>query len=422
VFPFLGNKRLRKATEDNKEVALGLARWRDTELQRSSSIEQLSPSRYGFNRVAEAAFQRGHRRNTVTRLGFVFIVVVPTAFAILYYSLLATPCYLSEAQFLVRGVSSSRISGMDAFFRVFGISRTVDDANVVNDYILSRDAVAALQKQLPLREIFSRPEGDALMRFPRLWEKDDFEALYRYYLQRVSLVDDTSKGITTLKVITFRAADSKLIATHLLALAEDMANRINTRAQSDTVLAAQKNVDDSETKVVAAQAALTGFRNKALLVDPSKVSDIDLLTMARLRADLTQTLAAVRENSITSPSTPELPVLLARADALKERIDAQRQDVRRGEALGVKVSNYEELNLARDIADKSLSAAVDSLEMAQQEARRQQIYVEEVSSPNLADESTEPRRLRGIATIFVLTFSVFSVVWILSVGASEHSQ
>jgi capsular polysaccharide transport system permease protein len=280
----------------------------------------------------------------------------------------------------------------------------------------------ALETRLPLREIFSRPEGDALMRFPRFWEKDDFEALYRYYLQRVTLVDDPSKGITTLKVVTFRAADSKAIAGDLLALAEDMANRINTRAQRDTVLAAQKNVDESEKKVVAAQGALTEFRQRSLLIDPSKASDADLGTMATLRGDLTETLAAVRESSITSPSTPGLPVLLAKADALREGLKAQRQDVREGEALGVKVSNYEELSLARDLADRSLSAAVDSLEVAQQEARRQQIYVEEVSTPNLADESTEPRRLRGIAAIFVLTFSVFSVLWILSVGAGEHSQ
>jgi len=34
--------------------------------------------------------------------------------------------------------------------------------------------------------------------------------------------------------------------------------------------------------------------------------------------------------------------------------------------------------------------------------------------------STEPERLRMIATIFVACFGIFSVVWILFIGAREH--
>ena len=62
------------------------------------------------------------------------------------------------------------------------------------------------------------------------------------------------------------------------------------------------------------------------------------------------------------------------------------------------------------------------LRAERQEARRQQIYIEEIAGPNTPDEATEPQRLRIVATILVLTFSVFSVMWIVSVGAHEHSQ
>ena len=365
------------------------------------------------------------RRTRLVRLAFYLIVVAPSALATIYYALIASPRYVSAAQFVVRGVSSTRIGGLDAFFQTFGISRTVDDSNVVESYILSRDAVKALEARLPLRKMFSRKDGDLFARFPRFWESDNLEDLYKYYLQHVTVLDDRSKGISTLRVVTFRPDDSVRIARELISLAEDVANRMNLRAQRDTVAAAQKDVDLAEAKVISAQARLTKFRNSSLLVDPTKKSDLDLQTAADLWSQLTQTLAQIRETSITAPSDPELPVWHAKAGALRTRIAAERAKVAGagpGEDLGAKASEYEGLTLARDLADKSLAAAIDSLELARQEARRQQIYVEEIDGPSTPDDSTEPERLRMIATVFVLTFSVFSVLWIMSVGAKEHKQ
>jgi capsular polysaccharide transport system permease protein len=390
---------------------------------RSSSIVS-SPKAISITAgsAAKSASASGRRRNILTRLSFIGVVVIPTAAAALYFSLIATQCYLSDTKFLVRGVSSSRVSGIDAFFRVFGISRAVDDANVINDFILSRDAVRELEARVPLRTIFSRPEADSLARFPRFWERDDFESLYRYYLQRVSIVDDASKGITTLRVNVFRPQDAESVARELLSLAENVVNQMNLRAQRDTIVAAQKTVDEAEHNVQLTQAALTKFRNGSLLIDPTKKSESDLKTMGGLWTELTQTLEVLREKSVISPASPDAPVLVAKIDALRQLITSQRDEVKRGESLGEKVSVYENLTLARDLAEKSLSAAVDSLEVARQESRRQQIYVEEVAAPNLPDESTEPERLRSVATVFVLTFSIFSVLWILSVGANEHKQ
>lgn len=390
---------------------------------RGAAPESQAPSTSAVSRPAAIAIASGRRRALLVRIAFLAIVAIPTGFSALYYSFVASPGYVSEAQFVVRGVSSSRVGGLDTLFQTFGISRAVDDANVVESYILSRDAVKALMARLPLRAMFARPEGDFLSRFPRFWEKDNFEGLFQYYLQHVKVIDDKTKGISTLQVVTFRPEDSTKIARALISLAEEVANRMNLRAQKDTVAAAQKDVDVAESKVVAAQAKLTSFRNRALLVDPAKASDSELETVSKLWLELTQTLAQIHEASVTSPSNPSLPVWHAKADALRARIAAERGDVSgNDESLGSKVSRYETLTLARGLADKTLSAAIDSLELARQQARRQQIYIEEVAGPNTPDEATEPQRLRLVATIFVLTFSVFSVLWIVSVGAHEHSQ
>ncbi|HEY5225483.1 MAG TPA: capsule biosynthesis protein [Methylovirgula sp.] len=385
---------------------------------RSPAARSPAAGNHAAGSPAAIAIAAGHRRTLLVRLVFLAIVVIPTGFSALYYAFFASPGYVSEAQFLVRGVSSARVGGLNTLFQTFGISRAVDESNVVESYILSRDAVKALVARLPLRAMFSRPEGDLLSRFPRFWEHDNFESLYRYYLQHVTVVDDTAKGISTLRVVTFRSADSVKIAAALISLAEEVSNRLNLRAQKDTVSAAQRDVDIAEAKVIAAQAKLTAFRNGSLLVDPSKESDSELKTVSSLWLELTQTLAEIHEASITSPSNPALPVWRAKVDALRGRIAAERGNVTgNDESLGTKVSQYEGLTLARDLADKSLAAAIDSLELARQEARRQQIYIEKIAGPNTPDEAAEPQRLRLIATIFMLTFSVFSVLRRAGLGA-----
>ncbi len=145
--------------------------------------------------------------------------VAPTLIATLYYGLIASDRYVSESDFIVRGMSTRRASGLDMLFQTFGISRAVDETNAVQQYMLSRDAVRALEARLPLREIFSNRKGDVFARFPYFWQifdRDAFERLYDYYLDHVTVIQDHSKGITALKVVTFDAADSRRVATSLL--------------------------------------------------------------------------------------------------------------------------------------------------------------------------------------------------------------
>ncbi len=98
-------------------------------------------------------------RATFVRTSFIALVLLPTLIASIYYGLIASARYVSEAQFIVRGLSSPRSSGLDTLFQTLGVSRTVDDANVVEGYLRSRDAVRDLEARLPLRQIFARDEG-----------------------------------------------------------------------------------------------------------------------------------------------------------------------------------------------------------------------------------------------------------------------
>lgn len=366
---------------------------------------------------------RDRIRSVFVRYAFAFIVLLPTLLAAIYYSVWATDRYVSEARFVVRGISSPRTSGLDLFFRTFGISRAVDDTNAVQNFMLSRDAVRALEEQIPLRAIFSREGADALARFPHPWRGDSFEMLYEYYLERVSVIQDPSKGITVLKASTFAPEDSLSLAQALVGLAEAMVNRMNERARNDAVSAAERDHSEAEQRLISAQAALSEFRNRELVVDPLGNSATIVKTITSLSKELAAALAQAEQLRATSPSNPALRVWLAKSDALQQQIGAERSKLGGSRtALAGKVSAYEQLTLTRDLAEKSLAAAENSLELARQDARRQQVYVEEIAAPNLSDKSTDPERLRMVATVFVTCFGLFAMAWILFAGAREHAH
>jgi capsular polysaccharide transport system permease protein len=362
------------------------------------------------------------------RLGLSYITVfwligsIPTLFAIAYYGLIATPRYASEATFIVRSISTHRVLGFESLFQAFGIDRAADDSNSVQSYLLSRDAVRSLEQKLPLRAIFGRRDIDALARFPPPWGSDSFEQLYKYYLDRVSVVQEHSKGLIQLRVVAFTPQDAESIGAALLTLAEDMVNKMNERSQRDTVVNAKENVSIAEKRMIEAQRALGEYRDREQMIDPQMSSASVLQTVTALATDLAMAEAQLDHMRATSPDNPAISPLSDHVASLTHSIDAERSKMAGGDsALAAIIGGYEKRALEEKMAAISLTSASAALETAQEDARRQSIYLEPIVSPNKSDESTEPQRLRMIATVFVLSFAVAAVVWLILAGAKEHA-
>jgi capsular polysaccharide transport system permease protein len=314
-----------------------------------------------------------------------------------------------------------KLGGFDAILKAFGSQ--VDDTSVVTGYLLSRDAIRSLESQLPLREIFSRPEADLFSRFPRFWRNDSFERLFDYFQDRVTVYLDPKTGLSVLTVETFRPKDSQSVASALMRLAEKAVNDLNRRAEADTLNFAWAELSRAQEKLIGAQQALTAFRTQELLVDPTRTSAAVLDTITRLTRDRAQILAQKQQILTSAPNSPAAQSMSVTADALQSQIDQERAKLAGGSgSLAPIVSSYERLTLLRDLAEKDVAAAQGNLEAARQEAQRQHLYIQIPISPNLADESIEPERLRAIATVFVTGFAIFAFVWILMVGASEHAH
>jgi capsular polysaccharide transport system permease protein len=360
------------------------------------------------------------------RWTFVAAVAAPTVVAALYFGLWAAPRYVSETQFIVRSMQGSQLGGgsvLQGLLQAFGVTRSDDDSNAVVSYLQSRDAVAGLEAVLPLRKIYAPEEADVFARFPRPFFGGSFERLYWYYNERVTVIQDPDTGIITVQAEAFRPEDARAIARQLLSQSEALVNAMNARLEADTVRTAEAAVAEAQKVVLAAQEDMDRFRNAEIVVDPTQNAAAQLTTITTLSSQVDQVLAQILANDRLSPLNPATAALKAQADALSAQIASEQKALAGShEAVSNKVSGYERLTLLRSLADASLAAGRSSLDSARVDARRQHVFVEEIVAPNLPDYSTEPERLRSVATVFVVSLMALAVLWLVMISAKERQS
>lgn len=356
-------------------------------------------------------------------IGFLLVVALPTLLAALYYLVIATPRYVSEARFIVRASNQSQPSAIGVALQGVGLSTTQSDAFAVHEYIKSRDALRELGRRFDIAAILNPPGADAFSRYPRPWDSRGEEGLYKGLGRFVVVGYDSTTGISTLRVEAFRAEDARQLNLALLAGGEQLVNRLNERAVGDAVTDATLARDEARTRLSGIQQQLTAFRNREGFIDPeisaresSSLIGGLLATVAQLRADRAQLVGE-------APQSPQLPILDGRIAAYERQIAAERAKVAGAStSLAPRVGVYEDLNLQRELADRELTQATASLLAAQQEARRQKLYLDRIVNPNLPDKPTQPRRWIAILTVFASSILIYGVGWLIWAGVREHAQ
>ena len=350
------------------------------------------------------------------------IVGLPTLVAGVYFFAIASDLYLSEAKFIVRSPNHVQASSLGALIQSTGLGRAVDDTAVVEDFIMSRDAVRKLEQHNDLRAVFGRPEGDFITRLPGILMRSDFEALFRRYDLFVSVETDKTSGVTALRVKAYRPEDAQRIATALLDYGEQLVNELNERARHDALASAQREIDRQEAQISRIQSQLTAYRVKQKMLDPKTASTGVLDVIGQMNSALANARTQLGELLKNSPSSPHIPLVNTRIASLEKLIADERAKLA-GETNSVVTSltEYERLTLDRELAEKALASAFTSLEAARLEAQRQQLYIETIAQPNLADYPLYPKRALSFAMVLVSCLLGYGIAWLLVVSARDHA-
>jgi capsular polysaccharide transport system permease protein len=352
------------------------------------------------------------------------IVGVPTLLGAVYFFGIASNQYLTEAQFIVKGPTKTPVGAIASLFSGAAGAAGDNDTQVVREFILSRDAVKKLEQQDDLRALLSRPEGDFLTRYPGLsfWRRD-FEALYKTYGRFVSVDIDSASGIATLDVKAYRPEDAQRIATALLHDSEQLVNDLNERARNDALKTFQQEVDKDEAHLDQIQNELTKYRVKANMLQPEAEAKGPLTLLGDLNKEEAAAKAQLADALRNAPKSPQVGLLRTRLTSLDKLIAEERSKLTGGgNSVATASTEYERLDLQRQMGEKLVASAVAAREQARLEAQRQQLYLETIAQPNLADYPLYPKRAVSFITLVACCLLGYAIVWLLLAGVKEHAR
>jgi capsular polysaccharide transport system permease protein len=350
------------------------------------------------------------------------LLFLPTILSAVYFFFVAADQYESEARFVVRSAARPEMAGGLSFLVQLGLARSQDDSFIVQDFMTSRDAIDRLKAKLPLREIFDCKGADFLARYPSLLYGPSDERFYKYFQRMVSVIHVDKSGISTLSVKAFRPEDARDVAEALLTAGEGLINRINQRLQTDAIANSLAELGAAQRRLIDAQTALTDFRNRELIVDPTQNAVALAELIARLSTELATTQAQISEMRTGSSSSPQLLGLRRKAAAIEEQIAQERARIANDTGgLAKRIAAYERLSLEREFANRMTSATEAELVRARTEAARQMLYLERVVEPNLSDFSTQPKRIRFVLTVFAANVLLLLIGWLVYSGVREHA-
>lgn len=365
-----------------------------------------------------------YRLRHLSRL-FVWVVLVPTGLSILYFGIIASPVYISEAKFVVYNPSErlSSSGGLASLISGLGGNFSASASQTISSYIRSWDAMMALNHAVNLRYQYTHGV-DFLDRYGGVFHPFiNNVRLWRYYQSMTDDTLDPSSGISTLKVRAYNPAMAQKMNAFLLAKGQDIVNQLNAGAHEEAVRFAEADVQKARENLRQSTVDLADFRNGQRVISPLPQSQLQLALISKLQDQLIQEKTQLQAIEQHAPQNPSIPVLRSGVHALEGQIAvAKAQITGDHQSLASKDTEYETLQVNQDIAKKLLVAAVTALQQARITAQKQELFLETISKPNLPDAPQLPRRIEGVLATLVISLMIWGVLVVVIGGIKEHHE
>jgi capsular polysaccharide transport system permease protein len=306
--------------------------------------------------------------------------------------------------------------------RGLAVGTTGQEPYLVASYVHSRNLVEDLDRQIGLRQIYSKPVAD---RFTRFDPRGSSEKLWSYWRKMVVVTTDRLSGLVTVRALAFTPDDAVTIVRAVQANTERIVDQTAQRMRDDALRLAEEELARARQRYVDSLLALRRVREGAQTVDPEKAIEE---TATTLTGAIRQKLGLERDLAfnmrVVSPSAPQIQVLNQRIRAVDEQIAAlNRSLTSRDEAdrtAADVISRFEERELARRFSEKLMEITQSSYERARVEEARQHMYLTAFVEPIRPDLPQYPKRARMIAFIAVLALVVWVIALVLIAAVKDH--
>jgi capsular polysaccharide transport system permease protein len=347
------------------------------------------------------------------------IVLIPFVLFGLYYGLIASDRYTSDAIVTIKENTSSG-SGLD--FGVLGIAAGSgqEDELIMKEYLLSADMLQYLNETIGHREHFTESKVDW---FSSLSSGATREEYLKYYQNHVNIYLDELSSLLFIEVQAFDAPYAQEILQTILDRSEFAVNTFSQRLAKAQYEFLEIQLGVAQESLKNAKQNLLEFQNRYQIFSPehegeSLSSILDVLggELSKERANLKELLGVQKSTS------PQVLASKERIRALQEQIQDERKKLvgEGDEQLNEVMAEYTNLQLELEFAKNAYTSTLASLGQAKAEASKKMKSLVVVSKPSLAEDAMYPDRTYILVTSLILLLMVFGIVRMTVSTIKEH--
>ena len=346
-------------------------------------------------------------------LAFVVIVMAPIGLSSWYLYTRAVDQYASTLGFTVRSEDISSASdilgGLGASLGGSGSP----DSDILYEFIRSQEMTALINEQLDLRALYgSLHDVDPIL---TLDPEGTIEDLTAYWRRMVRISYDSGSGLMELRVLAFDPNEAKQIAEAVYTQSSAMINALSAIAREDGTRYTREDLDFAVERLKLAREALTAFRAKTQIVDPTADVQGQMGLLNTLQA---QKAEALIELGLLTNSTRDGDPRLEQAKLRIEVIETHIADERRKFGVGAPgdegyastIAEFERLAVDREFAQQAYAIALSAYDAARAEANRKSRYLAAYIRPTLAEKAEFPQRALFITVIGLFSFLVWAIL------------
>lgn len=401
----------------------------NTQLKRSEAITPLqrkvrklkhNPKEF----IADSKAYEGAKQTvyvTYAKLGSFALVLLASLLVTLYYSVIASPRYVSQAQFVVKQATSNEmpIIGLAA---IGTASPSTRDALILQEYIQSTEMAVALDEQLQLKSHYQQTSWDLLSRLSADSTQEEF---VEFYQKHITVTYNEMSEILHVEVQSFDAEYSLKLAQAVLATSERFINSLGENMANQQMKYAQNEVQRAYKELKLQQIQLLKFQDENILFNPEIQSAALVEAINQLESSIIvqktelKSLQAYMRSDTAQIKSKQFQIKALEQQLSEEKLKLTSQDQN---ALNKVNVDFKDLELNSLLAADLYKSALASLELIRAEAFKKLKHLLVVEHPRLAQQDKYPQRLYSIFTWFIALILIYLVGRLIASVIKEHKE
>jgi capsular polysaccharide transport system permease protein len=346
---------------------------------------------------------------------------VATVLAALYWGLLASDRYVSEAHVVIQRTDLSAGASLNIGTLLGGSTPGNQDQLMLLDHLLSMDMLRRLDEKLDLRSHYSDSRRDPIS---RMWFSDaKLERFHEHYLSRVLVEYDDYTGILTIQAQAYDPKTAHAIATMLVEEGERFMNDLAHNLANAQVSFLEKQVGVLQQRVIQARHTLLDFQNRNRLASPQGTAENLAAVVNRLEAQLSD-LKARRSAMLgyLMPDSGRVVEIDLQIAAIQKQAQAEmaRLAAPNSNTLNRTVEEYQRLQLNAEFEQDVYRTALVALESGRVEATRTLKKLSVLQQPFEPQHPIEPRRIYNIVVFMLLALVIAGALQLMAAIIRDH--